>query len=158
MASLNAPCVRFSFIALACLVVGCATIGPPATPELDTSGKSFTVAPGKANIYVYRNENLSAEAMRVYVNGKAAGATGRATYILWEVDPGTYDISSGSAVTSAAHIVAEPGKSYYIWQQVTIDRSLYLFGIVIPGSDLHVVNDETGRWGVSECTRIQSAL
>lgn len=158
MPSLKAPYARFSVVALACLVVGCATIGPPATPEMDTSGKSFTVAPGKANIYLYRNENLSAEALQISVNGKAAGATGRATYILWQVDPGTYDISSGSADTSTAHIVAEPGKSYYVWQQVKIDRSLYLLGIVIPGSDLHVVNDETGRWGVSECTRIQSTL
>ncbi len=158
MRSLNTTGSMLALIALACLIAGCATIGPPTAPEADAHGKSFTVAQGKANIYLYRNENLSADALTVSVNGKPAGATGRSTYILWEVDPGTYDISAGSGAASTAHIVAEPGKSYYIWQQVRIDRSFYLLGIVIAGSDLHVVSDETGRWGVSECTRIQSAL
>src|SRR5208282_3753021 len=139
MRSLNISGTRLSVIALACLITGCATIGPPTAAEVDARGKSFSVAQGKANIYLYRNENLSADALRVSVNGKPAGATGRSTYILWEVDPGTYDISAGSAAASTAHIVAEPGKSYYIWQQVTIDRSFYLLGIVIAGSDLHVV-------------------
>jgi hypothetical protein len=158
MPNLKTRFVTFTLVALTWLVTGCATTAPSATSEMDVRGKSFTVAQGKANIYLYRNENLSAEALRVSVNGKAAGATGRATYILWEVDPGTYDISADSAHASTARIVAQPGKSYYIWQQVTIDRSLFLLGIVTAGSDLHVVNEETGRWGVSECTRIQSQL
>jgi hypothetical protein len=158
MSSLNTPHVRLLAIALACLVAGCATVAPPATPEMDAHGESFTVAPGKANIYLYRNENLSADPLRVFVNGKEAGATGRATYFLWVVDPGTFDISSDSGNASSVHIAAEPGKSYYIWQEVKIDRSLFLLGIVTAGSDLHVVNDDTGQWGVSECTRVQSKL
>jgi hypothetical protein len=158
MPILNTPRARFRIIALACLVAGCATMPPPATSEMDARGKSFAVAQGKANIYLYRNENLSAETMRVSVNSKAAGATGRATYFLWEVDPGIYDISADSENTSNVRIVAEPGKSYYIWQEVKIDRRFFLLGIVIAGSDLHVVDDDTGRWGVSECTRIQSRL
>jgi hypothetical protein len=125
---------------------------------MDAHAKSFIVAEGKANIYLYRNENLSADAMKIFVNGKEVGATGRSTYFLWEVDPGTYNISADAANTSTARIVAEPGKSYYVWQQVRVDRSLFLLGIVIAGSDLHVVGDETGRWGVSECTRLQSLL
>jgi hypothetical protein len=154
----RAPHVHLSIVALACLVTGCATMAPPATPELDARAKSFAVAQGKANIYLYRNENLSADAMGVSVNGKEAGATGRSTYFLWEVDPGTYDISADAANTSAARIVAEPGKSYYVWQQVRVDRRLFFLDIVIAGSDLHAVDDETGRWGVSECTRLQSRL
>lgn len=156
MSSLNMLHVRFPIIALAYLVTGCAPMASPATSEMDARGRSFAVAEGKANIYLYRNENLSAETMRVSINGKAAGATGRATYFLWEVDPGVYDISAGSENTSNVHIVAEPGKSYYIWQEVTIDRRFFLLGIVIAGSNLHVVDDDTGRWGVSECTRLQS--
>lgn len=150
--------VQLSIVALAFLVTGCATMAPPATPEMDAHAKSFIVAEGKANIYLYRNENLSADAMRIFVNGKEVGATGRSTYFLWEVDPGTYNISADAANTSTARIVAEPGKSYYVWQQVRVDRSLFLLGIVSAGSDLQVVGDETGRWGVSECTRLQSLL
>ena len=154
----HTPHVQLSIVALAFLVTGCATMAPPATPEMDAHAKSFIVAQGKANIYLYRNENLSADAMGVSVNSKEAGATGRSTYFLWEVDPGTYDITADAANTLAAHIVAEPGKSYYVWQQVRVDRRLFLLDIVIAGSDLHVVDDETGRWGVSECTRLQSRL
>ena len=158
MRILNIPHETFPAIALACLVAGCATLAPPTTPELDGRGKSFTVAQGKANIYLYRNQNLSADAMSVSVNGTAAGATGRATYFLWELDPGTYDVSADTGNKSSIRIDAQPGKSYYIWQEVTIDRRFFLLGIVIAGSDLHLVDDTTGRWGVSECTRIQSRL
>ena len=141
----------------ACIMAGCA-VAPVAAPEMDARGKSFAVAQSKANIYLYRNENLSAAPMNVAVNSADAGATGRATYFLWEVDPGTYDISSGSENTSSVRIVAEGGKSYYVWQQVKIDRSLFLLDIVVAGSDLHVVDEDTGRWGVSECSRVQSKL
>src|SRR5208282_6786664 len=134
MRSLNISGTRLSVIALACLITGCATIGPPTAAEVDARGKSFSVAEGKANIYLYRNQNLSADALRVSVNGKTAGATGRATYFLWEVDPGTYDIGAGSGDTSNTRIVAEAGKSYYIWQEVKIDRRFFLLGIVIAGS------------------------
>ena len=154
MPNLIASHARCSIIALACWVAGCASLTPPAISEMDARGKSFTVAAGKANIYLYRNQNLSADALRVSVNGKTAGATGRATYFLWEVDPGTYDIGAGS--TSNTRIVAEAGKSYYIWQEVKIDRRFFLLGIVMAGSDLHVVDEDTGRWGVSECTRLSS--
>ena len=156
MPRLNSPQGRLPLIALACLVAGC--VAPPTAPEMDARGKSFAAAQGKANIYLYRNDNLSAEALKVSVNGKDAGATGRATYFLWEVEPGTYDISAGSGNSSNVHIVAEPGKSYYVWQEVKLDRRLFLLDIVTAGSNLHTVDNTTGQWGVSECTRIQSLL
>lgn len=140
-----------------CFMAGCA-VAPVATREMDARGRSFTVAEGKANIYLYRNENLSASPMQIFVNGAEAGATGRATYLLWEVDPGAYDISSGSDNTSSVRIVAEAGKSYYVWQMVKLDRRLVLLDIVIARSELHIVDEDMGRWGVSECSRVQSKL
>lgn len=47
--------------------------------------------------------------MKVSINGKEAGATMRATYFLWEVDPGTYKITSEAENTSDVSIVAEAG-------------------------------------------------
>ena len=89
----------------------------------------------RANVPLYRNDNLSAEALKVYVNGKDAGATGRATYFLWEVEPGTYDISAGSGNSSNVHLITQPGKSYYVWQEVKLDRRLFLLDIVTAGSN-----------------------
>lgn len=149
---------RLALLALVCLLAGCTT-APPATPAMDTQGKSFAVAPGKANIYLYRNENIGGSSpMTVSINGNAAGATGRATYFLWQVDPGTYDISSKAENTSTVRVVAEAGKSYYVWQAVQLDRRFYLLGVVLARSELQLVDDETGRWGVQECTRLRSAL
>ena len=127
-------------------------MAPVAAPEMDARGKSFAVTQGKANIYLYRNENLGgAVAMKVSLNGKEAGATGRATYFLWEVDPGIYQITSESENTSNVRIVAEPGESYYVWQEVK-------WGLVVARNALHVVDDETGRRGVSECALVESKL
>lgn len=54
----NISYVRLGIVALACFITGCATLAPPATSEMDARGKSFAVAQGNANIYVYRNENI----------------------------------------------------------------------------------------------------
>lgn len=151
-------CIPITVVLLcACFIAGCA-VAPFAGSAMDAQGKSFSVDRGKANIYLYRNQNLSADPLPVSVNGTGAGATGRATYFLWQVDPGTYDISAGSDNTAAVHIVAEGGKSYYVWQEVKLDRSLFLLDIVVAKSDLRVVDEEIGRVGVSECNRLQSKL
>jgi hypothetical protein len=44
---------------------------------------------------------------------------------------------------------AEAGKTYYIWQEVKM-------GLWMARSLLQEVDEETGRKGVSECTRAQS--
>lgn len=42
-----------------------------ASPEYDARAKSFSVKPGKANIYVYRNESMGAIAkMPITLNGR----------------------------------------------------------------------------------------
>jgi len=42
-------------LAAVVLASGCASV-EMASPEMDTSAKSYAVKPSKANIYVYRNE------------------------------------------------------------------------------------------------------
>ena len=57
-------------IVAALLMAGCASV-PMASSDQDARAKTFAVAPGKANIYVYRNEMMGAAIkMPVILDGK----------------------------------------------------------------------------------------
>jgi len=140
--------LRFASVALACVITGCTTPTPSATSESDARGRLSTVAQDKANLYLYRDPKIKvAVTTKLSVNGKEVEATKRTTCGHWEVNPGTYDISSESSSASSVRIVAESGKSYYVWQEVKVPLAGYGF----PIDELHVVDDDTGRRGVMAC-------
>ena len=144
----NRPYLSFASVALACLITGCATSTPSATSETDARARLSTVAQDKANLYLYRDPNIKvAVTTKLSVNGKEVEATKRTTCGHWEVNPGTYDISSESPSASTVRIVAEAGKSYYVWQEVKVSLGGYGF----PTNELHLVDGETGRRGVLAC-------
>lgn len=133
------------------LMSGCASVSMMQADD-DARGKSFTVQKDKANIYLYRNETFGAAIkMPVAVNGKLAGQTASKTYFLWQVAPGTYDVSSLTENNSTVKLIVEGGKNYFVWQEVKM-------GLFQPRSELQVVNEETGRQGVLECSRAESAF
>lgn len=138
-------------LAMVVLVTGCASV-PMASLEDDTKGKLFSVKPDKSSIYVYRNENFGgAISMTVSLNGRVAGQTGPQTYFLWEVDPGSHEIASHTENVSTLKLATEAGKAYYVWQEVKM-------GAFMARSLLQQVDEETGRKGVLECKRAQSAF
>jgi hypothetical protein len=138
------------FVLAVALLSGCASV-PMSGAEDDTRAKSFAAPPGKANIYVYRNEAMGAAvAMPVSLDGKMAGKTASKTYFLFQVDPGSYAVASHTENTATLQVNAEAGRNYFVWQEVKM-------GGLSAGSDLHLVSDATGKAGVMECKRIQSA-
>ncbi len=138
-------------LALVVLLSGCASV-PMASLEDDAQAKRFTAKADKSNIYVYRNENFgSAIAMTVSLDGKVAGQSGPQTYFVWEVAPGSHEIASHTENVSTLKLTTEAGKSYYVWQEVKM-------GMWMAGSLLQQVDEETGRKGVLECKRAQSAF
>ncbi len=138
-------------LAMVVLVTGCASV-PMASLEDDTKGKLFSVKPDKSSIYVYRNENFGgAISMTVSLNGRVAGQSGPQTYFLWEVDPGSHEIASHTENVSTLKLATEAGKAYYVWQEVKM-------GAFMARSLLQQVDEETGRKGVLECKRAQSAF
>lgn len=125
-------------------LVGCASV-PMAPPEHDARAKSFSVKPGKANIYVYRNESMGAAVkMPVTLNGKPMGATGAKTFLLAEVPSGKHILVSKSENDYPLELMAEPGRNYFIWQEVKM-------GLLYARSQLHITDDVAGRAGVREC-------
>lgn len=136
---------------LMALVAGCATV-PMASMEEDTRAKAFAVQPDKSSIYVYRSETIGgAIPMTVTLDGRVAGQSGPQTYYLFEVDPGMHEVSSIAENTSTVKLNTVAGRAYYLWQEVKM-------GMWMARSLLQEVDEATGRKGVAECKRAQSAF
>jgi hypothetical protein len=128
----------------AILASGCASV-QMASPEQDAAAKSFTVKPGMANIYVYRNETFGAALkMPVALDGKLVGDTASKTYLLLPVAPGPHTVLSKTENDSTVQINAEAGRNYFVWQEVKM-------GMFAARSQLQLVDEATGKAGVAEC-------
>ncbi|SMC29229.1 Protein of unknown function [Andreprevotia lacus DSM 23236] len=143
-----------SALAAACAIAlfsGCASV-PAAKESADKAAKEFKVQPGKANIYVYRNETFGAAVtMPVALDGKLAGKTASKTYFAFEVEPGQHEILSETEDTSKLQLNVEAGANYYVWQEVKM-------GVLSARSKLQTVDAQTGQKGVQECKLIDSPL
>ena len=128
------------------MVAGCASV-PMASQSADAAAKSYAVAPGKGNIYIYRNETFGAALkMPVALDGADIGETASKTYIRRQVAPGAHTITSQDQSTLSVNVAA--GKNYFVWQEVKM-------GLISGGSKLHLVDEETGKAGVEDCQLIQ---
>lgn len=129
---------------LAGVLAGCASV-PMASLQADAGAKEFRVKPGYSNIYLYRNEGFGAAiAMTVSLDGKVMGRTAAHTYFLWEVKPGSHEITSHSENLGKLALETKEGRNYFVWQEIKM-------GMWQPGSQLHEVTEEEGRKGVLEC-------
>ena len=133
-------------LAFACFLftVGCASV-PMASPEKDSQAKQFSVKPGKANIYLYRNETMGAAIkIDVFLDSKIVGKTAANTYFVLEVDPGSHTILSRSENDDEFKFSPVAGKNYFIWQEVKM-------GLLYARSKLQLVDESAGKAGVNEC-------
>jgi len=136
--------------ALACAVLagGCASV-PMATPEQDAAARTYTVKPGKANIYVYRNETFGAALkMPIVLDGRLMADTAANTFMVLEVAPGPHVVISKTENEPKVTINAVAGRNYFLWQEVKM-------GAFAARSELHQVDDATGKKGVAECKLIE---
>ena len=142
----HAVAVTLAVITL--IVTGCAT-APVASSDLDQAAKTFAAKPGKANIYVYRNEHIGAAVgMEVILNGRLMGKTGAQSYFLFEVSPGKHALLSRAENDSGLDVVVESGRNYFVWQEVKM-------GLLYARTLLQIVDEATGRAGVKECQLLE---
>ena len=138
-----------ALLAFAALTAGCASV-KMADDSQDAQAKTFQVTPGKANIYVYRNESMGAGVkMPVTLNGKPVGETVAKSYLMLAVPAGQQTLVSSAENDSELKLTAEPGKNYFVWQEVKM-------GFIKARNNLQVVDDKTGRAGVTESKLIQA--
>jgi len=134
-------------VLVAVFVGGCASV-PMASVESDNAAKSFAVKPGKANIYVYRNESMGAAIrMTVALDGRIVGATAAKTYLLLEVAPGNHTLLSKTENDSTLSVTTVAGRNYFVWQEVKM-------GAFSARSALQLMSEAAGKAGVAECKLI----
>jgi hypothetical protein len=115
-----------------------------ADPQVDSSLKSFKVAPDKAGVYVYRNESMGgAVKMDVIIDGQNIGETAAKTYFFKELAPGKHTVASKAENTDTIEVDLKPGTLAFIWQEVKM-------GILYARTKLHLVSEEDGKKGVLE--------
>lgn len=135
---------HFLYICLSAIVLvasGCASV-ERAKPELDAAAKKFAVAPGKANIYLFRDEIFGgAIRMPVTLDGVLVGATGPKTYMALDVSPGAHKLVSQAENESVLELTTDPGRNYYVWQEVKM-------GLWTARSQLQQVDEVRGKEGV----------
>jgi hypothetical protein len=138
-------------IVLAAFVMGgCASV-PMASAEKDVAAKTFVPKPGKASVYVYRNETFGAAIkMAVVLDGKLVGDTASKTYFLLEITPGKHELVSKGENDSVLPLDVQAGNNYFVWQEIKMG----MFG---PRSMLHSVDNATGRAAVGECKLIETS-
>ncbi|HKU70983.1 MAG TPA: DUF2846 domain-containing protein [Burkholderiales bacterium] len=126
------------------LLAGCAQL--PPTPE-DIQAKRFEPVPGKAVIYIVR-DNVGAHLDHsVWLDDATMITTHTGTYYRWEVAPGTHRIRGGGEATSLLTLNAEAGKIYFVRHIVNgIEwNAAYNTG-------LQRLDDATGRARVGQAT------
>jgi PBP1b-binding outer membrane lipoprotein LpoB len=128
---------------IALLLGGCASV-PMGDAKQDAALKTFTIAPDKAGVYVYRNESMGASIkMDVSVDGKPLGQTAAKTYLYTEVTPGKHTVTSKSENEDALTIEAKAGTLTYVWQEVKM-------GMLYARTKLHLMPEAEGKKGVLE--------
>ena len=146
------------FCAVASLLLnGCASVAT-APAEQDSYAKLFTPMPGKASLYIYRDEYIgSAIPIQVEVGGTLLGPTGPYSYFLLTLKPGTYAVKSFTVESlwvdrahmssASGNISVEAGKNYFIQQRLT-------FG---GGIGMQAADDGAGRSAVKSSTLIAAS-
>ena len=136
---------------LLALLSGCASV-PMASLEQDTQAKDFSPIPNKAALYIYRNEMFGAAIpMSVSVNGRVLGQTAARTYFRLNLPPGRYSVESHAENVSALQLNTEPGKNYFVWQEVKM-------GMWMARSQLQQTDETIGRAGVMESKLIAASI
>ena len=122
---------------------GCAFVHKASEAE-DAQAKAFTTRPGKGALYIYRSELLGAAlGLEVVVNGVSVGDTSGQSFFRLDLNPGQYTIESRGDNTASLTVTVQAGRATYVWQEFKV-------GIVRGRTELHLVDEGTGRAGVQK--------
>ena len=120
---------------IAMLLAGCVQL--PPRPQ-DMQAKRFEAVPGKAVIYLVRNNpDVSKLVATVKLDGVVMGSSYPGTYFRWEVSPGQHWIAGYASDTGEISLVTDAGKIYYVRQNVVNKNT--------PQSMFQVVSELDGR-------------
>jgi hypothetical protein len=102
---------------LVVVLAGCAPL-PPSPQDLEA--KRFEPVPGKAVIYVVRDDpDVSREAATLMLDDSMMGSTYPGTYFRWVVEPGRHRIRGFAGDAGSITIDVAPDRMYFIQQTYT---------------------------------------
>lgn len=120
---------------IAILLAGCVQL--PPSPQ-DIQAKKFESVPGKAVIYLVRNDpDISRLAAPVKLDDAIMGTSYAGTYFRWEVAPGRHRISGYASDNGEITLATEAGKIYFVHQIVV--------GARVARSVFHTTDEDSGR-------------
>jgi Protein of unknown function (DUF2846) len=132
-----------------------AAVVPMASPEADALAKAYQTNPSKAGIYIYRNDRAVAYKMSVLLDNVWIGDNASKTYIFRQVDAGTHVITSWTENETALTLDVKAGNNYFVWQRFKPPDP---WGAPLSvRSELHLVDEATGKAGVAECELVESS-
>lgn len=136
-------------VTAATLLTGCGSVAS-APPELTATALTFTPAPGKSRIYVYRPSRFagSAARLKVAVDSLFVGKTGSGTFMMIEVEPGSHRVSGLSSESDrGVAFEALPDSSYYfkLWPKM---------GFMSSQSGLEVMDPVEARRAIQEARMV----
>jgi len=115
-------------LAFAMLLAGCVPLAP--TPR-DLQAKRFDALPDKAVIYLVRDEPVySDRAVPIWLGDYIMITTYPGTYYRWEVPPGAHRITGHDADFGTITLVTEPGRIYFVEQQLSMRYDISYFSLV----------------------------
>ena len=137
-------------LASALVISGCASV-PMAPKEADASLKAFSPPPAeKSALYIYRNSFVGQALKKTLrLDGAVIGETANKVYFYKEIAPGEHTIATESEFSdNAVSFTAEPGKTYFAEQYIKL-------GAFVGGAGIRMVDEETGKKNVNECSLAQ---
>ena len=137
----QAPCL----LAALALALACAK-APMASPERDAAAKTFAPVPGKAVLYIYRDEGFFGGGVKVpiVINSRVIGDTVGKSYFRLVLDPGDYELKCKAEKDVIQTIAVEAGKVYFFQQEMKM-------GLLSNRCGLSTVSDDAGRAAVATC-------
>ena len=118
-----------AWLASALLVLGgCVALAPDSQ---DVAAKQFQPLPDKGVIYLVRGEPLySDRPVPVWLGNLLMITTYPDTFFRWEVLPGTHRISGHDTDFGTITVAAEPGKVYFVMQQLSYRHDISYFTLI----------------------------
>ncbi len=111
--------------------------------------RSGAVSPGMATIYIYREAGGASGlySKPVMIDDRLVGKLSGNGYLVVAVKPGEHVISSPAANPASLRLVAEPGKTYYVSQEII--ATVPSFHVL-----LNRVGEERGKQSVARARRL----
>lgn len=129
-------------------LTGCVSV-PLANKSQDKIGKRFIPNPNKASIYIFRNESFNMGLKtNIFLNGSLVGQTKGYTYALLKVHPGDHTISSSLENTAQFKLHTEPGKLYFVKQEIKMSAKN-------PRVSFHQFDSIQGKTEVLKCKLVK---